>query len=60
MVGVQSGSVKGEVSLMEGGDALPRKSGDLVFHDLWEKRAFAIALVLYESGYYDSRKDGQY
>ena len=38
---------------MEGGDALPRKSGDLVFHDRWEKRAFAIAVALYENGYYD-------
>jgi len=46
-------AVRGEISLMEGGDALPRKSGDLVFHDNWEKRAFAIAIALYENGYYD-------
>ena len=45
--------VRGEVSLMEGGGALPRKSGDLVFHDNWERRAFAIAIALYEKGYYD-------
>ena len=45
--------VNGEISLMEGGDALPRKSGDLIFHDRWEKRAFAMAVALYDSGYYE-------
>ena len=37
---------------MGGGNSLPRKSGDLVFHDEWEKRAFAMAVALHESGYY--------
>ena len=37
--------------MMEGRDSLPRKS-DLVFHDEWEKRAFAMAIALYDSGYY--------
>jgi len=42
-----------EVAVMEGGSALPRKSGELVFHDEWERRAFAIAVSLAEQGEYD-------
>jgi nitrile hydratase accessory protein len=30
--------------------ALPRMSGELVFHDEWERRAFAIAVSLAERG----------
>ena len=45
--------VQGQVSLMDGAEALPRRSGDLVFHDSWEKRAFAIAVTLCEAGYYN-------
>ena len=30
--------------------ALPRKSGELVFHDDWERRAFALAVSLSEQG----------
>ena len=30
--------------------ALPRKSGELVFHDEWERRAFALAVSLAEQG----------
>jgi nitrile hydratase accessory protein len=30
--------------------ALPRKSGELVFHDDWERRAFALAVSLAEQG----------
>jgi len=30
--------------------ALPRMSGELVFHDEWERRAFAIAVSLAEQG----------
>ena len=41
--------VKAEISMMEGEDSLPRKSGDLVFHDQWEKRAFAMAIALHLS-----------
>ena len=42
-----------EVAVMEGGSALPRKSGEMVFHDEWERRAFAIAVSLAEKGQYD-------
>lgn len=38
---------------MSGGMALPRKSGKLVFHDDWERRAFAMAVALAESGQYE-------
>jgi len=31
-----------------GAAALPRKSGELVFHDDWERRAFALAVSLAE------------
>jgi nitrile hydratase accessory protein len=37
---------------MEGMAALPRKSGELVFHDQWERRVFAIAVALCERGLY--------
>jgi len=32
---------------------LPRKSGELVFHHDWERRAFALAVALCEQGHYD-------
>jgi nitrile hydratase accessory protein len=35
---------------MAGTYALPRKSGEMVFHDEWERRAFAIAVSLAEQG----------
>ena len=41
-----------EVSLMPGSAALPRRSGELVFHDEWERRAFAMAVALCEQGHY--------
>ncbi len=41
-----------KISNMEGGAALPRKSGELVFHDAWERRAFALAVALCEQGQY--------
>ena len=31
---------------------LPRKSGELVFHDVWEQRAFAIAVALAQAGHF--------
>ncbi len=37
---------------MVGIEALPRKSGELVFHDDWERRAFAMAVALCEQGHY--------
>jgi len=33
--------------------ALPRKSGELVFHDEWERRAFSMAVNLAEQGFYE-------
>jgi nitrile hydratase accessory protein len=35
---------------MAGTHALPRKSGEMVFHDEWERRVFAIAVSLAERG----------
>jgi len=33
--------------------ALPRMSGELVFHDEWERRAFAMAVSLAEQGRFE-------
>jgi nitrile hydratase accessory protein len=33
--------------------ALPRKSGEMVFHDEWERRAFAMAVSLAEQGVFE-------
>lgn len=33
--------------------ALPRMSGELVFHDHWERRAFALAVSLAEQGRFE-------
>ena len=33
--------------------ALPRMSGELVFHDEWERRAFALAVSLAEQGRFE-------
>jgi nitrile hydratase accessory protein len=41
------------IAEMPNGEALPRKSGELVFHDEWERRSFAIAVALAEAGLYD-------
>jgi nitrile hydratase accessory protein len=35
---------------------LPRKSGELVFHDEWERRAFALAVSLAEHGLFEWRE----
>lgn len=40
---------------MPGPVAVPRKSGEMVFHDEWERRAFAIAVSLAEQGVYEWR-----
>src|SRR5262249_5572442 len=37
---------------MSGISSLPRRSGELVFHDPWERRVFAMAVVLCEQGPY--------
>jgi nitrile hydratase accessory protein len=42
-----------EIAQMSGRPALPRRSGELVFHDQWERRAFAIAVSLAEQGLLD-------
>lgn len=42
-----------EVAEMAERPALPRKSGEMVFHDDWERRAFALAVSLSERGEYD-------
>lgn len=44
-----------DIALMPGREALPRRSGELVFHDAWEKRAFAMAVALCEQGHYPWR-----
>jgi nitrile hydratase accessory protein len=44
---------KPEIAEMRGPSALPRKSGELVFHDDWERRAFAIAVALCERGTFE-------
>lgn len=41
------------VAEMSGPSALPRKSGELVFHHDWERRAFALAVALCEQGRYE-------
>lgn len=38
------------IAEMPGMSALPRRSGELVFHDDWERRAFALAVSLCEQG----------
>jgi nitrile hydratase accessory protein len=40
------------IAEMIGKASLPRSSGELVFHDAWERRAFAIAVSLCEQGLY--------
>jgi nitrile hydratase accessory protein len=42
-----------EIAEMDTASALPRKSGELVFHNDWERRAFALAVSLAEQGVYD-------
>jgi nitrile hydratase accessory protein len=43
-------SASPEIAEMDGPATLPRKSGEMVFHDEWERRAFAIAVSLAEQG----------
>ena len=42
-----------EIAEMDGTFSLPRKNGEMVFHNEWERRAFAIAVNLAEQGWYD-------
>ncbi len=41
------------IAEMQGTYALPRKSGELVFHADWERRAFALAVSLAEQGQFE-------
>ncbi len=49
-----------EIANMEGGAALPRSNGELVFEAPWEGRAFGMAVALNEGGLYPWRafRDG--
>ncbi len=40
------------IAEMEGMAGLPRKNGEIVFHDDWERKAFAMAVALCERGHY--------
>lgn len=42
-----------DIAEMDGTYALPRKSGEMVFHNEWERRAFAIAVSLAEQGEFE-------
>lgn len=42
-----------DIAEMAGASSLPRKSGEMVFQDDWERRAFAIAVSLAEQGLFD-------
>ena len=46
-------STDDRIANMSGIEALPRKNGDLVFHNEWERRVFAMAVALCERGHYD-------
>ena len=48
-----------QIARMPGMAELPRRSGELVFHDEWERKAFAIAVTLCEQGLFpwDSFRD---
>ena len=45
-----------EIAEMAGSYALPRKSGEMVFHNEWERRAFALAVSLAEQGRFEWRE----
>ena len=38
------------IAEMQGPTSLPRRSGELVFHDPWERKVFAMAVFLCEQG----------
>ena len=42
-----------DIADMGGVEALPRRSGELTFHDEWERRAFALGVALCEQGEFD-------
>lgn len=45
-------STNPHIAEMSGPASLPRSSGELVFHDPWERRVFALAVSLCEQGHY--------
>ena len=45
--------VRSDITEMDGTFSLPRRNGEMVFHNDWERRAFAIAVTLAEQGLYD-------
>jgi nitrile hydratase accessory protein len=47
---------RSHISQMQDNSSLPRKSGEIVFHDDWERRAFAMAVALAEDGKYEWRE----
>jgi nitrile hydratase accessory protein len=49
----EQSTARPDIAVMKGAASLPRKSGEMVFHDDWERRAFAIAVRLAEQGVYD-------
>lgn len=42
-----------DIAEMAGTCSLPRKSGEMVFHNEWERRAFAIAVSLAQEGQFE-------
>ena len=44
-----------QIGEMDGGTALPRKNGELVFEAPWEGRAFGMAIALRDRGLYEWR-----
>ncbi len=42
-----------EIAEMHGRAALPRKSGEIVFHNDWERKSFALAVSLAEQGLFE-------
>lgn len=53
MIGRPERQANGAVADMTETGALPRKSGELVFHHDWERRAFALSVALSEQGVYE-------
>ena len=41
------------ISSMTGGEALPRRNGELVFEEPWEGRVFGLAVAMTQGGIYD-------
>jgi nitrile hydratase accessory protein len=50
---IEDRAARSDIAEMQTASALPRKSGEMVFHDDWERRAFALAVSLADRGYYD-------